>query len=682
MTPPRRDGRSSSPPRSARRPAPRRADAFDDARPGRIGANPASWRPSATLVLNTAAVVVGAVTVAVDVAAVLVAALALAGVAGAWLDKRGAVRVVGVVALVVAAALLVVAPVADLLVRAAVALVGAGVVAGFGALPRFTTSMAIAAARHDEQARADGEVLKLLEDAQNFRRLGQRGGSSGDDDSTLKDVGGAVIQRDRLYRLLGLIERGLRDVDGVALYVLDGRGANLRLVEQCHRFAAGDVDVDNHSLLSLAGRGVGPSGLLGLAVQRKGPLRVVDGEGAAVSAHRRVGPSPQSAMCVPLLSAGGTVVTGVLVVDRVAPVAFTADDEAFVRAAAAEVIDGLATEALFDDLEAERRRTDRVFAATRALAGVTRAADVQRTAAAAVSELCAGVAVVDVDDGAFVVGHAAGVLAGLDQQRGQLDPTSFSARALIEAAPLPHTALEKATPRPLFHTDDIVGVGSLGDLRVVPLIAGGDAHGVLVVAARPGERLRKETVDAVVAIADVLALALASARAFDAVERKATTDGLTGVWNRRTLDEKLADAAARARRSGASLCVMITDVDHFKSVNDTWGHATGDEVLKGVARSLQAQARTTDIVARLGGEEFVVVCEATDLPGAAIVAERMRLALKALQFETPKGPLSVTSSFGVALLLPDDADGHATLEHADKQLYKAKQQGRDRVVAG
>jgi diguanylate cyclase (GGDEF)-like protein len=127
---------------------------------------------------------------------------------------------------------------------------------------------------------------------------------------------------------------------------------------------------------------------------------------------------------------------------------------------------------------------------------------------------------------------------------------------------------------------------------------------------------------------------------------------------------------------------MITDVDHFKSVNDTWGHTTGDEVLKGVAKSLQQGARTTDIVGRLGGEEFVVICEGTDVEGAAIVAERMRLALKRLQFETPRGPLSITSSFGVALLLTDDADGHATLEAADKNLYKAKQQGRDRVVAG
>jgi diguanylate cyclase (GGDEF)-like protein len=206
-------------------------------------------------------------------------------------------------------------------------------------------------------------------------------------------------------------------------------------------------------------------------------------------------------------------------------------------------------------------------------------------------------------------------------------------------------------------------------------------QGVLVIATPPNERLRGELVEAVVAIADVLALALISAAAFDDVERQATTDGLTGMWNRRTLDRRLAEAVARVRRSGQPLCVLLTDVDHFKSVNDTWGHATGDEVLKGVARTLATCARTTDVVGRLGGEEFVVVCEGTDLPGALVLAERMRSAIKGLRFETARGPLSVTSSFGVALLTVDE-DGHAALERADQQLYRAKQQGRDRVVGG
>ncbi len=685
MTTPRSDTGSSPPPANSTTSPARSADAFDDVRPVKnarsVAARPAGALIAAIVVAAVAAVAAGVVAVVIGSVLPLVVVLAFAVVAGVALPRPLLVPVIAGFVVVVGVAVVVVTPLSPLWALFAAA-VGGFVVVGFAALPRGTSAVAVDQARVEQQARADGEVLTLINDAARFRRLGAR--DDGEDDGTLKDVGVAVVQRDRLYRLLGLIERGLKDVDGVALYVLDDHATRLQLVEQRHRFTDDAVDVDNHAVLALGARGVGPAGLLGLAIQRKGPLRVVDVEGAAVRAHRRLGPAPHSALCVPLLTTNGAVATGVIVVDRVAAVAFSADDEAFVRAAAVEVVDGLASEALFEDLEAERRRADRVFTAVRALAGVTRAADVQKTAAAAIGELCAGVAIVDVDVGGsrWSIGHAAGVLSALSGHKGALAASSFVARALGEGTVLPHTALDKATPRPLLADDDVVGPAALGDLRVVPLAAAGDRYGVVVIAARPGERLRKETVAAVVAIADVLALALASARAFDVVERKATTDGLTGVWNRRSLDEKLADAVARARRSAAPLCVMITDVDHFKSVNDTWGHATGDEVLKGVATSLQDQARATDIVARLGGEEFVVVCEATDLPGAAIVAERMRLALKALQFTTAKGPLSVTSSFGVALLLPDDDDGHLTLEHADKQLYKAKTQGRDRVVAG
>lgn len=679
-TPPARALSSSTPPRRRQSVRfERRADTFDDQRP--LTPRRAPWRVPPQAWLAVAHALSAGAVVFVHAGAV-VGALGTAVVTGGLLTRPLPVTAFG--ALVTGAAVVGAggAALSAIVGGAAAALA----VAAFAWLPRVVVGGAIATARRSEQDRADAEVLRLLDDARRLRALGGR--PDGDVDITTRDVACAVTQRDRLYRLLALVERGLDGVAAVALYDLDPTGKALRLIEQRHAavdVAPGggpDLDADNHARLELGARGVGPAGVAGLAVQRKVPLRVVDDEGGAVAAHRRSGRRPKSVLCVPLLGARD-VVTGVLVVDRLEPVAFSAADEAFVRAAAAEVKDGLAMEALIDDLDAERRRVSRVFGAARALAGASRRVDVDRLTLAAARDLVAGAAIVDVDDAhRFVVAAADGILVPLAGSRGALEPTSFSARALVEGAPLPHVSLEKATTRPLLSTDDAVGPAALGDLRAIPLTVAGEASGVLLLASRPGERLRSAVVDALVAIADVASLALASARAFDAVERKATTDGLTGVWNRRTLDEKLAEAVARARRSGAPLCVMMTDVDHFKSVNDTWGHATGDEVLKGVAKCLQQVARTTDVVGRLGGEEFVVVCEGTDVEGAAVVAERMRLAIKRLQFETPKGPLSITSSFGVALLLPDDADGHATLEAADKNLYRAKQQGRDRVVAG
>ena len=155
------------------------------------------------------------------------------------------------------------------------------------------------------------------------------------------------------------------------------------------------------------------------------------------------------------------------------------------------------------------------------------------------------------------------------------------------------------------------------------------------------------------------------------------TDALTGVGNRRMLDETRALEVERARRHGQALSLLILDIDHFKRVNDTWGHETGDRVLKETGATLRRMLRPTDIATRMGGEEFVVLLPATPLGGALACAERFRLALAACDFGLPA---PVTSSFGVADLQPAEA-GTALLARADHALYNAKQQGRNRVMA-
>ncbi len=155
------------------------------------------------------------------------------------------------------------------------------------------------------------------------------------------------------------------------------------------------------------------------------------------------------------------------------------------------------------------------------------------------------------------------------------------------------------------------------------------------------------------------------------------TDALTGVGNRRMLDEALAREIERARRQMQVLSLLILDIDHFKRVNDTWGHETGDRVLKQTGLTLLRLLRTTDIATRMGGEEFVILLPATELAGAVVCAERFRAALAAHDFGLPA---AVTSSFGVAALQPGEA-GNTLLARADGALYSAKQQGRNRVVA-
>jgi two-component system, cell cycle response regulator len=171
------------------------------------------------------------------------------------------------------------------------------------------------------------------------------------------------------------------------------------------------------------------------------------------------------------------------------------------------------------------------------------------------------------------------------------------------------------------------------------------------------------------------------ARLFDATERMATTDGLTGLVNHRTFQGRLDELLLAAQRYGRKLSVILCDIDHFKSVNDTYGHPMGDEVLRGVARILAREARTTDMVARYGGEEFAVVMPETDTAGALVIAERIRERIAQLVTETTQGPLKVTMSLGVATF-PDDGQKKGELvEKADGCLYHAKRHGRNQSVA-
>ncbi len=157
----------------------------------------------------------------------------------------------------------------------------------------------------------------------------------------------------------------------------------------------------------------------------------------------------------------------------------------------------------------------------------------------------------------------------------------------------------------------------------------------------------------------------------------AYTDELTGLPNRRALDDFLRKSWSEALRSGRPLSCVVMDIDHFKRVNDSYGHEVGDHVLCGVSRVLQAQTRSTDLLARWGGEELVLVCPGADLPTVAAIAERMRLAVEHLKGTLP----SVTVSAGIAQAVTDGDGVGEMLRQADSALLRAKQAGRNRVAA-
>ncbi|RZU38660.1 diguanylate cyclase [Fluviicoccus keumensis] len=159
------------------------------------------------------------------------------------------------------------------------------------------------------------------------------------------------------------------------------------------------------------------------------------------------------------------------------------------------------------------------------------------------------------------------------------------------------------------------------------------------------------------------------------------TDALTGAHNRRHFDEVLRQEVKRALRSGDHLGLLIIDADHFKRINDTWGHPTGDACLQAIARVLQGEIhRECDTVARFGGEEFCLVLPSTDGDGVAHVAEKLRATLEQTLIPGPQGPIRITVSIGAVSVVPEDTDDDVRmLATADAALYLAKQDGRNRV---
>jgi two-component system cell cycle response regulator len=226
-----------------------------------------------------------------------------------------------------------------------------------------------------------------------------------------------------------------------------------------------------------------------------------------------------------------------------------------------------------------------------------------------------------------------------------------------------------------------VKVRGAESLLVLPLTSADEVIGTLTLASQNRGRFRKDIREMLGVIANQVATSLQNAMMYRKMETMATTDGLTGLTNHRSFQERFGQLLERSARHGHKAAVLLCDVDHFKKVNDNYGHPIGDEVLRQVARVLKGAVRVIDIPARYGGEEFAVVLEATDLEGAMRLAERIREDVGRLEIPTDKGPLSVTMSIGVAAFPDDSRDQAELIERADMALYHAKETGRNRVIS-
>ncbi len=212
----------------------------------------------------------------------------------------------------------------------------------------------------------------------------------------------------------------------------------------------------------------------------------------------------------------------------------------------------------------------------------------------------------------------------------------------------------------------------------LPLVVGEQETGHLWLW---GEDLEAGDLRALSVFASQVAIAVENARLYSEVEQLAMTDELTGLYNRRCLFQMANEQIALARQNGRPFSLIIIDLDEFKSINDTYGHIIGDEVVCGVAERCRLNARRGDSLGRYGGDEFIMLLPGSPLEAAVNVAERIRSLILTQPIETSVGHIAVTASLGVASLMDMDTDLVSLLIRADKSLYAAKQAGRNQVMA-
>jgi diguanylate cyclase (GGDEF)-like protein len=212
----------------------------------------------------------------------------------------------------------------------------------------------------------------------------------------------------------------------------------------------------------------------------------------------------------------------------------------------------------------------------------------------------------------------------------------------------------------------------------LPLVSFGQVLGMLVLESAACDAFAPADVNALESVSDICAGAIQNARYFDRVRQLAYLDGVTGVFNRRYFELRIAEEIARSTRHGLIFSVIMVDIDHFKRLNDEFGHLLGDEVLRQASAILSQQLRKSDILSRYGGEEFAIITPETDLESALAVADKLRRVVESWHF--PGVPRPVTISAGVAEFPAQGGTRDDLVKSADEALYAAKQSGRNRII--
>ncbi|HUS27772.1 MAG TPA: sensor domain-containing diguanylate cyclase, partial [Kofleriaceae bacterium] len=501
---------------------------------------------------------------------------------------------------------------------------------------------------------------------------GSRAPRPRDEEERLLAVGGVGMIGDAMSWVLSTLKRSLGARTVALLWVEDSDGDRVKLME-----VASDADdiTESPKLPS--------AGVLGAVLRDRQPL-LVGATKPGQLPYYDSGRAGVALVAVPILEGGH--LRGILAADRDAM--FTEADRDLLVDAGSQVLRVVQAEQVFRAVERAKYEHERFYLATAMLGRALTPEQVMETAFDACAQIvdydAAAIALYDKDRAKHRI---AAVRIGKDGE-GIIDPKlpgfEFKDNAGLASMVIKNRHYLPAGGEPREVTAPIytrkIKIDEAKSLIILPLLSADEAIGTFTLVARAEKRFGNDVREMLAVIANQVAISLQNGYLYKQMETMATTDGLTGLTNHRTFQARFEDLLQRAARHGHKVALLLCDVDHFKKVNDGYGHPIGDEVLRRVAKVLQEVPRKIDIPARYGGEEFAVLLDNVDVAQAKAVAERIRIEISKVVVETDKGPLSVTESVGVAAF-PDDGRDRATLiERADLALYHAKHTGRNRVV--
>ena len=375
---------------------------------------------------------------------------------------------------------------------------------------------------------------------------------------------------------------------------------------------------------------------------------------------------------------------GVLCVDRNAQKPFDDEEAKIVEEAADYMMRAVENERMVASIERTRFEVGRFYAASRQLNGVLTPEEVYEVALDSVAQITdydfAAITLYERDSDRHRVVHVDGEGAksmadwakvAFDSNRGLVSMVVNNQHYLPVGGQLRDRRATVITNAQDF--------SSLRSLLVLPLIVQDRAVGTMIIGHHESGEFPTQRREMLEVVANQVAVTMQNARLYSKMEEMAKFDGLTGLANRRSFESKLKQAMARHKRAGRTFGLVLIDIDHFKSVNDTYGHPVGDEVLRKVGAVFSEEMREIDVPARYGGEEFVLILEDTDLEGARQVADRIRVAISELEFQTDQGLLQCTISLGIAVGPWDSDEPHTLVDLADQALYHSKENGRNQV---